>query len=336
MWFHGSNWCILLPMDQAIYLIIFFVILILGIGFYTQWSNTQTADSEHISNKDVKSHTNKKFSFENHLSCSIHIIRVGFVVVVVGFAIGLVVLSWFLITSYPQWMLSGKEYIVLSTNPYALYLLLLAFFPGIILGALLLTSLNRIFPGLIHYFEQNQQKQLRAKVNSNSTRKQYLKFTIILSVIIVLILALAADNYYYVDKYALHYNSFLGITEKSISLKNLQKIEVGAWQNNGRTSSGLGINWKYILVFNAGEKFNLKEAYTSDLKDLDTYLMEKNIPVEVTLSYGAMTSIDTYSSQDLRDLFAQVLNRAVIRASSTRYPLIQSLGKLIYNELTNF
>lgn len=293
-------------MEESVYYFIFFGLLTFGMKAYSRWSNAKTPKEDLLSNKEVEARGNEKFPIWYHLYYPIYII------VMIGFAIGLVILSWFFITSYPYWILSGKEYIALSTNPYGLYLLLLAFFPGILFGGLLLSPLYHIFPDLVRYVEKNQLKQwgIRARANSKSITKQYLKFAVVMSIGIFPLLALAADNYYYVDKESLHYNSFWGVGERSVSLSDLQKIEVGAWPNNGRNASG--INWEYILVFNDGERFNLKEADVSDLRELDTFLMTTNTPVEITaLRDGAMTWVDSSASQDLKDLFAQVFSRAV-------------------------
>jgi hypothetical protein len=290
-------------MIEILYTLLFLVVLSLGMKIYSKWLNTKTPKADILSEKEVLTRHNEKFPIWYHLYPLIYII------VMFGFAIGLFVLSWFLIINYPQWMLSGKEYILLSTNPYGMYLSILIFFPGIIFGGFLLYPMYRIFTSLARYVEKNQLKHwdIRVRTSSNFIKKKYLKFAVIMSIFLVPIIALSIDNYYYVDKDSLHYNSFFGFGEKTIPLNNLQKIEVGAWTDGQRNSS---INWRYVLVFNYGERFNLKEANMANLKELDIFLMTKNTPKEITgLTHGAIKWVDDNGSQDLKDLFTQIFSR---------------------------
>ena len=287
--------------SDILYWIVFFGILTFAMKLYTKWSNAKMPKAELLSDKEVEAREKEKFPIWYHLYYPI------FIIVMLGFAVGLLLLFWLLITDYPKWILSGKEYIALSTNPYGLYLLILLFFPGMIFGALLLSPLDRIFPGLVRYVEKNQLKQwgMRTRADSKTLIRQHLKLAILLSIITIPLLLLAADNYYYVDERSLHYNSFLGFGENSISLDDLERIEAGAWPNNGKNASG--INWEYILVFNNGEKFNLKEAGVSDLKKLDAFLIQKNTPLKVTtLRDGALTWVHNSGSQEFKDFFNQL------------------------------
>lgn len=225
----------------------------------------------------------------------------------IGFTLGLVVFFWLFIIKYPQWILAGKEYVVLSTNPNGLYLLLLVFFPGLIFSNFLLSSLiNNRFPSFVRYVEKAslENRGIKIKADSRLLDRKFLKLGVVLSVITLPLIMLAADNYYYVDNKELHYNSFLSFGEKSISLDNLLRVEADAWSKDGED-----LNWEYLLVFNDNKKFNLKEADLTDLKELDTILFNKGVPLETkTSKVDAMSWVNHNRSQELKDLFSQVFS----------------------------
>jgi len=186
--------------------------------------------------------------------------------------IGLIVLSWFLITSYPRWILSNTEYIALSTNPHVFFLLLLIYVPGLI-------------------------------ILTRSTKTK-----IVFLMTIVSLLYLAADNYYYIDNQNLHFNPFLGVNEKTISLNELREIEVGIKPNIGRNS--WGISWEYILVFTTGDKFEMNEAKASELLNLHDFFLQKQIPFKYTTVHQSALNY-LRAGGDTGD-YREILNRVFL------------------------
>ncbi len=268
--------------------------------------NPKTPRTNSVAGKVIATNTKERFPTWYRLR---RLIR-G--VVLIGCGIALFALCWFLVTHYSQWLLSGKEYIALSTNAHAMVSLVLAFFLGLVWGSFLLSPLDRIFSSAAYRLKKNHSKGGNGKTrgNSKSFTKSYRTFTIIFSFLTASLLFLVADNYYYVDQQALHYNSFFGISEKSIPLGKLEKIEVAARKGSSRRFLS-GSYWEYVLVFSTGEKFNLREAGATDLKELDTLLMGKNIPVEVTrLDDNARVWVTSNAWPDVQELFKQVLSRS--------------------------
>jgi hypothetical protein len=286
-------------------------LILYGIFFtiFTTWAmnvmiktfNTKIPKEDLLTEEEVRERLNEKFPVWYKFYFP------AYVFLMIGTAVILVFMSNLFISKFPVWVLSDINYLILATNPLALFTVLSVFFPGIVIGSYLMRPIEKIFPNLEKYGEMLQIKQfgLRTKGGAKSVARLFARFGIVTSIISIILVGLAANNYYYIENQNFHYNPFLGFKEVVIPLDNLEKVEVSGFASEGRRKS---FNWEYILIFNTGQKFDMKEAGPINVKRLDTILIERHVPLEIIeLSPSAIAWLYNNPSKELFELFKQII-----------------------------
>lgn len=154
-------------------------------------------------------------------------------------------------------------------------------FLGFGLATTFVTIIEKLSPRLSRRIMQHTVKnfKLYTKSDFQNNLRFVIKYFIILIVIGIPIIFLALNSYSYVTLDGVANNGFFNQKEENLLFNQIEKVKIGFWIEGRRHP---GIEYEYTLIFDSGEKINLKQANMADLSKFHDLLKSKDVLFEVS------------------------------------------------------